>query len=34
MKKNKTITVHKDKNTIKERYDVPDGYERVRMDEK
>ena len=27
--KNKTITVHKDKNTIKERYDVPDGYERV-----
>lgn len=31
--KNKTITVHKDKNTIKERYDVPEGYERVRMDE-
>ena len=31
--KNKTITVHKDKNTIKERYDVPEGYERVRTEE-
>ena len=31
--KNKTITVHKDKNTIKERYDVPEGYERVSTEE-
>ena len=29
----KTITVHKDKNTIKERYDVPEGYERVSTEE-
>lgn len=27
----KTITVNKDKNIIKERYDVPDGYERIRV---